>query len=84
LLYLIAIYSAQVFVGSWVGERILGSGVGVGSGLGRLAVGLLILRAVGILPYVGHWISFLVVVWGMGAMVLALYRYTRPQLAAAI
>jgi hypothetical protein len=83
-LYFIAIYSAQVFVGSWLGERILGSGVGVGSGLGRLALGLLLLRAVGMLPYVGHWISFLVVAWGLGAMVLALYRYMRPQLAPAI
>jgi cytoskeletal protein CcmA (bactofilin family) len=84
LLYFIAIYSAQVYVGSWVGEKILGSGVGVGAGLGRLALGLLLLRAVGMLPYLGHWISFLVVAWGMGAMVLALYRYTRPQLAPAI
>jgi hypothetical protein len=84
LLYLIAIYSAQVYVGSWLGEKILGSGVGVGAGLGRLALGLLLLRAVGMLPYVGHWISFLVVAWGMGAMVMALYRYTRPQLAPAI
>jgi cytoskeletal protein CcmA (bactofilin family) len=84
LLYLIAIYSAQVYVGSWLGERILGSGVGVGAALGRLALGLLLLRAVGMLPYLGHWISFLVVAWGMGAMVLALYRYTRPQVAPAI
>jgi cytoskeletal protein CcmA (bactofilin family) len=84
LLYLIAIYSAQVFVGSWIGERILGGGVGVGAGLGRLALGLLILRAVGIVPYLGHWISFLVVAWGMGAIVLAVYRYTRPQLVPAV
>src|ERR1700693_173121 len=83
-LYFIAIYSAQVFVGSWLGERILGSGVGVGAGLGRLALGLLLLRAIGMLPYVGHWISFLVVALGLGAMVLALYRYMRPQLAPSI
>jgi cytoskeletal protein CcmA (bactofilin family) len=83
-LYFIAIYSTQVFVGSWLGEKLLGSGAGVGAGLGRLAVGLVILRAVGILPYVGHWISFVVVVWGLGAIVLALYRYMRPQMAPAI
>ncbi len=84
LLWVIAIYSAQVFVGSWLGERILGEGVGVGSALGRLAVGLLILRAAHMLPYIGGWIAFVVLVWGMGAMVLALYRYMRPQLATAI
>jgi hypothetical protein len=84
LLWVIAIYSAQVFVGSWLGERILGEGVGVGAALGRLALGLLILRAVHMLPYIGGWIAFVVLVWGMGAMVLALYRYMRPQLATAI
>jgi hypothetical protein len=83
-LWVIAIYSAQVYVGSWLGERILGEGVGVGSALGRLAVGLLILRAVHMLPYIGGWIAFIVVAWGMGAMVLALYRYMRPQLVPAI
>ncbi len=83
-LWLIAIYSAQVYVGSWLGERILGEGVGVGAALGRLAVGLLILRAVHMLPYIGAFITFIVVWWGMGAVVLALYRYMRPQLATAI
>jgi cytoskeletal protein CcmA (bactofilin family) len=83
-LWVIAIYSAQVYVGSWLGERILGEGVGVGAALGRLAVGLLILRAAHILPYVGGWIAFIVVLWGMGAMVLAMYRYMRPQIATAI
>jgi cytoskeletal protein CcmA (bactofilin family) len=84
MLWAIAIYSAQVFVGAWLGERILGEGVGIGPALGRLALGLVILRAVGMLPYMGAWISFIVVAWGMGAMVLALYRYMRPQLAPAI
>lgn len=84
MLWLIAIYSAQVFVGTWFGERILGEGVGIGSALGRLALGLVILRAVGMLPYIGGWISFLVVAWGMGAMVLALYRYMRPQITPEI
>jgi cytoskeletal protein CcmA (bactofilin family) len=84
LLWAIAIYSAQVYVGSWLGERIIGEGVGVGPALGRLAVGLLILRAVHMLPYIGGWIAFIVMVWGMGAMLLALYRYMRPQLVPAI
>jgi len=83
LLWVIAIYSAQVYVGSWLGERILGEGVGVGPALGRLALGLLILRAAHILPYIGGWIAFIVMVWGLGAVVLAVYRYMRPQLAVA-
>ncbi|HXN72424.1 MAG TPA: hypothetical protein VN861_07705 [Candidatus Acidoferrales bacterium] len=83
-LWLIAIYSAQVYVGAWLGERILGEGVGVGPALGRLALGLLILRAVHILPYIGVFVTFIVVAWGIGAVVLTLYRYVRPQLATAI
>jgi cytoskeletal protein CcmA (bactofilin family) len=83
-LWLIAIYSAQVYVGSWLGERILGEGVGVGPALGRLALGLLILRAVHMLPHIGVFVTFIVVAWGIGAMVLTLYRYMRPQLATAI
>lgn len=85
LLWIIAIYAAQVFVGSWLGERILGEGVGVGPALGRLALGLLILRAVHMLPHIGGVIIFFVVIpWGIGAMVIALYRYMRPQLAPAV
>ena len=85
LLWIIAIYAAQVFVGSWLGERILGEGIGVGPALGRLALGLLIVRAVHMLPHVGGLIIFFVVIpWGIGAMVLALYRYMRPQLVPAV
>ena len=53
LLYIIAIYSAQVFVGTWLGERILGAAVGIGPTLGRLALGLAIIRAVRFIPYLG-------------------------------
>jgi cytoskeletal protein CcmA (bactofilin family) len=85
LLWIIAVYAAQVFVGSWLGERILGEGIGVGPALGRLALGLLILRAVHMLPHIGGLIIFFVVIpWGIGAMVLALYRYMRPQLVPAV
>ena len=83
LLYLIAIYAAQVFVGAWLGEKILGVGAGAGAALGRLALGLLILRALRMLPYLGGWVTFFMVVWGLGALALAIYKYMRPQLAVA-
>jgi cytoskeletal protein CcmA (bactofilin family) len=83
LLYLIALYSAQVYVGTWLGERLLGAAVGIGPTLGRLALGLAILRAVRIVPYLGALIASVVVVWGLGALVLTLYKYMRPQLAPA-
>ena len=83
MLWAITLYAAQVFVGAWLGEKILGAAVGAGAALGRLALGLLILRALGMLPFLGGWISFAVVIWGMGAVALAAYKNMRPQLATA-
>jgi cytoskeletal protein CcmA (bactofilin family) len=83
LLYVIFVYSAQVYVGAWLGDKILGSTVGMGPALGRLALGLAVLRAARMLPYIGGWITFLVLILGLGAVALALYKNIRPQLAPA-
>jgi cytoskeletal protein CcmA (bactofilin family) len=84
LLYAIAVYAAQTFVGAWVGEALLGIGTGAGHAIGRLALGLAILRALKALPYVGGWIGLLIVIWGLGALVLAIYRRLRPQVTPAL
>jgi cytoskeletal protein CcmA (bactofilin family) len=83
LLYLIAVYAVQVFVGSWLGEKLLGPGVGVGLAVGRLAVGLAILRVLRMIPYAGPFVGSIIVTWGLGALVLALHKRIRPQLAPA-
>ncbi|HXJ15817.1 MAG TPA: zf-HC2 domain-containing protein [Candidatus Polarisedimenticolia bacterium] len=83
LLYVIALYSAQVFIGSWLGEKLLGVEVGVGAAIGRLALGLAVLRALHMLPYAGPLIGLIVVIWGVGALSLALYKRFRPQSPAA-
>jgi len=83
LLYFIAIYSAQVFVSSWIGEKILGGGAGLGPALGRLALGLAIVRALEMVPVAGHLWNFVVWIWGLGAIVMAAYRHMRPQEAVA-
>jgi cytoskeletal protein CcmA (bactofilin family) len=83
MLWLVALYAAQVFVGAWLGEKILGAGVGAGAALGRLALGLIILRALRMLPYLGVFVTFIVIIWGLGALALAIYKNMRPQLAAA-
>jgi hypothetical protein len=36
------------------------------------------------LPFLGGWISFVVVSWGIGAVALASYKNMRPQVAAAV
>jgi len=89
LLWALTLYAAQVFVGAWIGERMLGPAAGTGAILGRLALGLLVIRVAGNFPYVGGWIWFAVILWGMGAVVLAVARRMRspepvePALSAA-
>lgn len=83
LLYAIAAYSAQVFIGSWLGEKLLGTEVGVGAAIGRLALGLGVLRVLQMLPYAGSLVTLAVLVWGLGALALALYKRTRPPSPAA-
>jgi anti-sigma factor RsiW/cytoskeletal protein CcmA (bactofilin family) len=82
-LYGIAIYSTQVFVGAWLGEKILGAAAGFGPTLGRLALGLAIIRVLRLIPYLGVLVAAIVIVWGLGALVLTLYKYMRPQFVPA-
>lgn len=81
LLFGPALYSAQVFVGTWLGEKLLGSFAGTGKVLSRMALGLLVIRVLWVIPYLG-WILWLgVEVWGVGALTLSLYKSTRPKVA---
>ncbi|MGH9775138.1 MAG: hypothetical protein ACRD50_09355 [Candidatus Acidiferrales bacterium] len=83
LLYLVALYSAQIFVGGWLGEKLMGLSSGAGGRIGRLAVGLVIIRAVYLIPYLGGFIVLLVMIWGMGALAYTLYQYARRRPALA-
>ena len=82
-LYLPAIYAAQVFVGTWLGERLLGPSAGTEAILGRLALGLLILRIVRLVPFLGVLTWLAVVLWGVGALLLTVYKRTRIEPVAA-
>src|SRR6185437_10975577 len=81
--YAIAVYAAQIFVASWLGEKMLGIGSGVGPAIGRLALGLAVLRVLRMVPYVGFFIGVLIAVWGLGALALAIHRSMRTQVATA-
>jgi len=83
LLYVIGFYAAQVFVGAWLGEQLLGAAVGVGPATGRLALGLAILHAIFMIPYLGPLVGLIAPMWGLGSIVLAFHRKTRPQLEPA-
>lgn len=79
LLYLVALYSTQVFVGSWIGEKLLGLGSGIGPAIGRLALGLAILRGLMILPFIGWMVTLATLIWGLGALALAFHRIMRSR-----
>jgi anti-sigma factor RsiW len=79
LLWLICLYATQVFVGAAIGRILLGHGEGFGPVLGRMALGLLILRVVWMVPILGGWVHFLVVIWGLGAVTLASWKRLRQR-----
>lgn len=83
LIYLVAVYMSQVFVGEWLGEKLLGVGVGIGPVLARLALGLAILRVIRVIPFLGPLSMWVVIVWGLGAYVLTLHKRMRHQVATA-
>ncbi len=83
LVWILALYSTQVFVGAWLGERLMGAPGTTGALVGRLAVGLILLKVACLFPYLGPWIKCVVVLWGLGALTLAIYRRTQPLPAPA-
>ena len=84
MVWAVALYSAQVIIGAWVGDALLGPATSNSALIGRMALGLLLVRIAGALPYVGGWIKFLYIIWAFGALALAIYRRTRPQAPGAI
>jgi hypothetical protein len=83
LLYAVVLYSGRVFVGAWLGEKILGAGQGAGPAAGRLALGLGLIQAATMLPFLGMLVSLVAAVWGVGGLVLALHKHMRAQWAPA-
>jgi cytoskeletal protein CcmA (bactofilin family) len=82
-LYFMALYATQSFIGLWIGEKILGLSTGIGSSIGRLALGLLLIRIARALPYIGGWLLLLVILWGLGAQALSIYKRMGRQAVAA-
>jgi len=78
VLWLMALYAAQTVVGAVIGQWILGRANDIWGRIGRMALGVLAIRAVLLLPHLGFWIKLGVLLWGMGAISLAVYRRFQP------
>jgi cytoskeletal protein CcmA (bactofilin family) len=83
-LWLVSIFSSYVVVGAVVGRWILGKSNEFWPGIGRMALGVLIVILLVTVPHVGGWIRFGVWIWGVGAISLALYRRFQPIIAPNI
>jgi hypothetical protein len=80
-LWYASLYYAQIIIGALVGQWLLGRTNETWPLIGRMVVGIMIVRLCTIIPHAGGWIKYLVAVWGLGAISLALYRRFQPMLA---
>jgi cytoskeletal protein CcmA (bactofilin family) len=76
-LWVIAVYAAQPVVGALLGQWILGHTNQTWPLIGRMLVGLFLIRLCTLAPY-GWILKVVVVLWGLGAISLALYRRFQP------
>lgn len=73
-LYATMLYASEAFVGAWLGGKILGPGVGQAAQMGRLALGLVLLRVAFHLPLVKVVVVLYMFLAGLGAIVLTAYE----------
>jgi cytoskeletal protein CcmA (bactofilin family) len=83
-LWYAGLYYAQVIVGAMIGQWILGRTNETWPLIGRMAVGVAIVRLCATLPGVGGWVKFGVILWGVGAISLTLYTRFQPAIASGL
>jgi cytoskeletal protein CcmA (bactofilin family) len=84
LLWIVVFLAAQVVVGTIIGQWIMGRTTEFWPLVARMAVGLILMRIVTSIPFIGGWAKFVVALWGMGAISLTLYRRLQPVIAPNI
>jgi cytoskeletal protein CcmA (bactofilin family) len=83
MLFCPILYGSQVFVGSYVGEMILHKSQELAPSVGALALGLLIVRLLSNIPFLGFFVLAAVMIWGTGAICVAIWNRTRLDGATA-
>jgi hypothetical protein len=63
-----------------VGQWLMGRTRDLWPMIGRMVVGVLLVRLCTTIPQLGMWIKLGVVVWGLGAISLALYQRFQPAM----
>jgi cytoskeletal protein CcmA (bactofilin family) len=84
MLWLVMVFAAEVVVGGIVGQWIMGRDDDFWPFFLRVVVGIVVVRVLTSVQFVGFWVWVIVTLWGMGAISLALYRRLQPTLAPSI
>jgi cytoskeletal protein CcmA (bactofilin family) len=79
-----SVYFAQVVVGTVVGQWLMGRTGEFWPVVGRMAVGVVIVRLCTTIPDVGGWVKFVAILWGIGAISLAVFRRFQPVPVAGV
>lgn len=79
-----SVYLAQVIVGTVVGQWLMGRTSEFWPVVGRMAVGVVIVRLCTTIPNVGGWVKFVAILWGIGAISLAVFRRFQPVPATGV
>jgi cytoskeletal protein CcmA (bactofilin family) len=83
-LWVVMMMAAEVVVGTIVGQWVMGHASEYWPLVLRMAVGIILVRIVTTIPFLGGWAKFAVSLWGLGAISLALYRRLQPVVAPNI
>jgi hypothetical protein len=83
-LWYASLYFAQVIVGAVIGQWLMGRTSEVWPLIGRMAVGLVLLRLCTTIPHVGGWVKLAAILWGIGAISLTVYRRLQPVIAPGV
>ena len=79
-----ALYFAQIIVGTVVGQWLMGRTAEFWPVVGRMVVGVVIVRVCTTIPDVGVWVKFVAILWGIGAISLAVFRRFQPVPATGV
>jgi len=82
--WFIVLLSSSLVVGAILGRWLLGPAAGTWALIGRMAVGVVVVRIAMMVPWLGIFVKVAVILWGMGAVALALYRRLQPVMAPNI
>jgi predicted anti-sigma-YlaC factor YlaD len=77
-LWYASLYFGQVVVGAVVGRWLMGRTSELWPLIGRMAVGVVVVRLCTTIPHVGELLKYIAAFWGIGGISLALYRRFQP------